>query len=101
MSRKETLDILVGETLTSDIANVYLSLADTKILSRLYPFGYDADAIVPTEYEMDSIELASRLYLRRGGEGEIQHSENGVARIYKSVDDEDILSRLVPIAKVI
>lgn len=100
MSRVDTLNILVGEELSSDIANVYLSLADTKILSRLYPFGYDDDVIVPTEYEMTACELASRLYLRRGGEGEIQHSENGVARIYKSVDDEDILSRVVPFAKL-
>lgn len=100
MDRIATLNALVGETVSSDLANVYLDLADDKILKRLYPFGYDEDTIVPTRYIMDATELASRLYLRRGGEGEIQHSENGVARIYKSVDDEDILSRIVPIGKL-
>ena len=38
---------------------------------------------------------------RRGGEGEISHSENGISRTYGSVDDEDILGRLTPYVGVI
>lgn len=97
----DTFNAIVCEEVDTSLANVYLNLAINKIMKRLCPFGHSEDFTLPMEYEYDVYELASRLYFRRGGEGEIQHSENGVARIYKSVDDEDILSRIVPYGKFI
>lgn len=86
---------------TDAIVAVYLQLALNKMLERLFP--YDSTKTVsdiPERYETIQCELAARLYLRRGGEGETSHEENGVNRTYGSVDDEDILSRLTPFAKV-
>ena len=86
---------------TDAIVGVYLQLACNKMLERLFP--YDTAKTVsdiPERYETIQCELAARLYLRRGGEGETSHEENGVNRTYGSVDDEDILSRLTPFAKV-
>lgn len=79
----------------------YLRIACHKMLERLYPFDTDKDeSDLPVRYEMLQCELSVRLLLRRGGEGESSHEENGVNRTWGSVGDEDILSRLTPYAKV-
>ena len=51
-------------------------------------------------YDSIQCDLAARYFLRRGGQGEINHEENGVNRQYGSVDDADILEKLTPFAKV-
>lgn len=86
---------------TDSVVTSYLSLACSKMLERLYPYDTSkAESDLPTRYGMLQCELASRLFLRRGGEGETSHEENGVNRTYGDVADEDILSRLTPYAKV-
>ena len=86
---------------TDEIIAVYLNLAVNAMLERLYPFDSTKDSgDVPVRYDTLQCELAARYYLRRGGQGEINHEENGVNRQYASVDDEDILRRLTPFAKV-
>lgn len=84
---------------TDATITVYLNLALGSMLKRLYPFDETKTAI-PACYETDQCELAARYFLRRGGQGEINHEENGVNRQYDSVDDADILNRLTPFAKV-
>lgn len=91
---------LYGEEIDNDIVVVYLQVAIRKALDRLYPFG-NGEEDLPNKYTLDVCELAVRLLARRQGEGEIQHSENGVARIYQSVDDNDILQRFIPMGKVL
>lgn len=86
---------------TDAVIAVYLNLASAAMLERLYP--YDAtksEADIPSRYDTIQCELAARYFLRRGGQGEISHEENGVNRQYASVDDEDILKRLTPFVKV-
>lgn len=85
---------------TEEVVRVYLRSARQKILDRLYPFNPERYGDVPDCYAMLHCELASRQFLRRGGEGELTHEENGINRSYGSVDDEDILSRLTPYAVV-
>lgn len=88
-------------TATEEVVEVYLRLACAKMLERLYPFDTDKSEIdIPGRYDTLQCELAARLFLRKGGEGEKSHEENGVNRTYGSVDDEDILSRLTPYVKV-
>lgn len=89
------------ESADTETVKVYLDLAKQKMLDRLYPFMEQEGKSIPSKYDMLQCELASRLFLRRGGEGELNHEENGVNRTYDSVDDEDILKRLVPYAVVI
>lgn len=97
----KTVQTLIGDCdeATTDTIAVYLKLAESAILKRLYPFGA-ASNILPQQYEMDQCELAVRFFNRRGAEGETSHSENSITRTYGTVNDEDILSRIVPFAKV-
>lgn len=88
-------ELINDVSVTSTQIQTYLALAASRILNALYPFG-GAPANVPDQYQMLQCELAVRMIARRGGEGEISHSENGIARTYGSVDDSDIISRLAP-----
>ena len=86
---------------TDGVVAVYLTLAMNAMIERLFPYDSDKDAgDVPIRYDTIQCELAARYFLRRGGQGEISHEENGVNRTYGTVDDEDILKRLTPFAKV-
>ena len=86
---------------TDDVIVVYLKSARSAMLKRLYPLHPDRmDEELPDYYAMDQCELAARYFLRRGTQGETNHEENGVNRTYASVNDEDILQRLTPFAKV-
>ena len=87
---------------TDEVVAVYLNLACNAMLERLYPFDSEKEAAdLPVRYDEIQCELAARYFLRRGGQGEINHEENGVNRQYDSVDDSDILNRLTPFARVV
>ena len=86
---------------TDTVVPVYLTLALNTMLERLYPYDSAKTASdVPERYDTIQCELAARYFLRRGSQGENNHEENGINRSYGSVDDEDILRRLTPFAKV-
>ena len=89
-------DVTVTETAVSS----YLAIAADRILNRVWPFG-GAPAEWPEQYDFVQVQLAIRMIARRGGEGEIAHSENGVSRTYGSVDDEDILQQITPYVGVV
>ena len=80
----------------------YTDLAYKECLARLYrAYGsVPQGATLPPMYDHLVEVLAKRKELREGAEGEIAHNENGVNRTYGSVNDEDILSQIVPFAKV-
>ena len=100
-----TVQVLVENdpTATDAVVTVYLAKAESAILRRLYPYGIPSTVTdsIPEKYELLQCELASRYFLRRGAEGEYIHDENGTNRHYGSVNDEDLLSEVVPYAKVI
>lgn len=81
---------------TAEVMEMYLTIAAQKILQRLYPHGVPPMTVMPNAYDTMQCELAARLFLRRGGQGEISHSENGVNRSYASADDSDILNQVIP-----
>ncbi len=75
--------------------------AEEAIFARMYPFGVpDTVDAVPKRYERLQIRLAQRYFLRRGGEGETIHNENGIDRHYGSVNDEDLLMEVMQVAKL-
>lgn len=86
---------------TDDLISAYLLDAESAILRRRYPFGYPDTANVEDRYALLQVKLAVRYFLRRGGEGEISHNENGVDRRYGTVNDEDLLMEVTPFAKLI
>lgn len=98
-----TTKTLANETeLSDDKITIYLTKAESAIRNRMYPFGLPKDNegteipfVVPTKYEMLQCELACRYILRRGGEGEIRHGENGIERTYSSTNDEDLLMEVM------
>lgn len=86
---------------TDEIVTVYLNLAYGTMLEQLYPLHPEkTEEDIPARYDTIQCELAARYFLRRGAQGETNHEENGVNRTYGSVNDEDILQRLTPFAKV-
>ena len=86
---------------TDDVVSVYLNLAHSAMVERLYPYDSSKNADdVPVRYDSIQCELAARYFLRRGTQGEINHEENGINRQYATCDDSDILNRLTPFAKV-
>ncbi len=94
---------LIGDSEATDaLVAVYLNDAKAAILRRRYPFGnpYRETEVEP-RYEMLQVKLAVRYFLRRGAEGESHHNENGIDRIYGSVNDEDLLMEITPFAKLI
>ena len=102
MTNQRKIDIttnLIGNApeVTEELVETYLSLAEDAILSRRFPSGYSDEEVVPQKYHMLQCKLAARYFLRRGAEGEIQHNENGINRIYGSVNDEDLLQVVVPL----
>lgn len=104
MTNAEKLQLLkamVGESDTEEVLLAYLNIAGSKIINRAYP--YDSEVTeVPTRYEFLQCEIAAYLLNKRGAEGQVSHSENGISRTYGSADvPEAMLSAVTPVVGVI
>ena len=104
MTQAEKLKLLkamVGESDTEEVLLAYLDIAGNKILTRAYPYGTD-ETEVPTRYAFLQCEIATYLLSKRGAEGQISHSENGISRSYVSADvPESLLGAVTPMVGVI
>ena len=78
----------------SEVLKAELMAAEAMILNKMYPFGYEEGAVIPARHERLQIKLAIELYSKRGAEGQISHSENGVSRSWSEVSG--ILKSVVP-----
>lgn len=94
--------VLVNDSrVTTETIETYLAISKQRLLERMYPFKSDLTAInLPTKHEHDMCELASRMIMRQGFEGQTHSTENGVHRVFGSVDDEDILMRVTQVVGV-
>lgn len=86
---------------TDDVITTYLDLAKETVLHAMFPLGNGTEFDVPEKYNGVHCQLAARYFSRRGGLGEIEHNENGIARVYASATDRDLLSMITPFAKVV
>lgn len=85
-----------------EVLSVYLDIAASKILNRMYPYKTVQDYDVPDRYVGIQLNIACYLLNKRGAEGQIQHIENGIHRNYGSSDvPEEMLKEIVPFAQVI
>lgn len=95
----EMLKTITGET-DENVLMVYLNIAGDVILRRLYPYGTERTQ-VPSPYEVRQIDIASYLLNKRGAEGELAHTENGVSRTYAdALVPPSYLRGIVPYAQV-
>lgn len=86
---------------TDALVNVYLTKAKADILNRRYPTGWpDGVSDVPAQYDITQCDMAVWHFLHRGGEGELQHSENGISRRYASANAEEILSEVMQVIRL-
>ena len=97
MDKLQTLKLLTGATDSEDdLLLALLSLAEGKILERLYPYDHSKETL-PTRYVGKQIEIVVYLYNKQGAEGQTVHSENGISRTYESADvPESMLRGIAP-----
>lgn len=94
------LRVMVGQlnegAWTDDVLISYLGIAGQKIIRRAYPYD-DTVVEVPRRYGYLQCEIAAYLLNKRGAEGQVSHSENGISRTYGSADvPESMLSEVTP-----
>lgn len=78
------LNALSGEN-DGDTLSAYLKLAGFKICRMAYPFDPTVTE-VPDKYASIQVEIAAYLLDKRGANGEVAHSENGISRSYENAD---------------
>ena len=84
---------MIGSDEEDTVLTDYLLTAKEKILNHRDPFSnQERPSEVEPKFEYAQIELAIVLYNQKGGEGQSTHSENGVKREWRTV--EDILSSI-------
>ena len=93
------LRVMVGQPNEGDWSDEvlvsYLAIAGRKIINRAYPYD-DTVTEVPRRYGYLQCEIAGYLLNKRGAEGQLSHSENGISRSYESADvPESMLSEVI------
>ena len=101
------IKLILGESgsLPSDaVLNGYIGLAKQAILNRMYgDIGGVPDDVtnVPTKYEVTQIYAVVAGYTHAGAEGETQHNENGINRVFNNADMLDYITKNVfPYARI-
>ena len=95
---KLRLGISSGDRSDDDLIEELLNSAESAILARRFPFGYDEETTVLTSaYDDLKIRIAMDLFNKIGAEGQLSHSENGVQRTYESSwISESLLREVTP-----
>lgn len=87
---------MTGASDADEVLRTYLDIAAGKMLNRLFPYGTGEETL-PAKYDGLHCEITAYLLNKRGAEGQVAHSENGISRSYGSADVPDVmLSQLVP-----
>ena len=101
MTQLERLKIRITENITDIELEDILESAKAVILSKRFPFG-DVPSEIEPRYNDLQIRIAVEMFNKRGAEGEISHSENGVSRNYSSASvSEELLREITPKAGVV
>ena len=94
MTLLERLKIRIPEEENEALLKEVLETAKEFILTHMYPLEDDVSKyLVPLEYNSLTLDIAVELYNKRGAEGEVAHSENGVSRTYDSASVSSALDR--------
>ena len=96
MTQLEHLKIRITENVLDEELEDILESAKAVILSRRFPFGDQPDEI-ENRYKDLQIRIAVEMFSKRGAEGEVSHSENGISRTYASASvSEELLREITP-----
>lgn len=79
------LKAMVGGSDTDEVLFTYLTLAGRKIIAKAFPYKSDVTE-VPAQYDYLQVEIAAYMLNKRGAEGQIAHTENGIQRQYENAD---------------
>lgn len=104
MTQSTMLVLLQSMTDESDpaVLTAYLEQAADEILNRMYPFKNIDGMAVPARYHRVQVDIAAYHLNKRGAEGELNHIENGITRMYESGDTPPSLLRVItPMAAVL
>lgn len=105
MTDNEKLDALramVGGSDSDTVLSTYLNLAGRKIIAKAFPYKASEVTTVPVQYEYLQLEIAAYMLNKRGAEGQVTHTENGVQRQYEDADiPSSMLRAIVPCCGVI
>jgi len=104
MTQLEKLKKLIPEEVDDELLEYYLDEARSEYLTLRYPYGGYETVLMEVEpaYLNWQIAAAAELYAKRGGEGEISHTENGVSRSWDSARlSSGLRSRIVPYVGVV
>ena len=102
--QKMTLLIAKDNAMESPEAlSAALLTAKYAIMSRAYPYEQSFDNIpFPSRYDILQVEIANVLLRKIGAEGETQHTENGIDRVYEAADiPPSMLAPVIPFVGVI
>ncbi|SCJ25051.1 Uncharacterised protein [uncultured Ruminococcus sp.] len=95
------LKAMVGTSDSDEVLSTYLSFAGSKIIAKAYPYQNDVTE-VPAQYAHLQVEIAAYMLNRRGSEGQLSHSENGINRTYENADvPSSMLKAVIPVCGVI
>ena len=96
----DMLQSITGET-EQGVLSTFLTIATNVVLQKAFPYG-DGTEELPPKYCTTVVEIAAYLINKRGAEGEVTHSENGVSRTYEDGDiPPTLLRRITPLAGVL
>lgn len=95
MAQLDTFKLLLGNVSDSDaILQFYLDIASDIICDIR-----NSD-VVESKYLNIQIQIATELYNKRGAEGQLQHSENNIVRVYDKGDVSDsLIAKITPIVR--
>lgn len=96
------MDVTEADDSVCTAISTYLTAAASEIISRRYSYGSSTVTEVPVEYEMTQIWAVIAGYSQGGAEGQTQHSENGINRVFKYADMVDyIRAHVIPLCKLV
>ena len=102
-SKRAMLAKLVGEDADPSVLALYLNIAKSKILERLYPIAdKDRDQYeLPAFYDMMQIQIAQYYYNNAGTYGLMSHTEQGVTDTFASADiPPEFTKYILPFASI-
>ena len=98
---KTLLEISLEDRSKDELISAYIMLADREILSWRYSYSAQPADVVPCEYDTVAVMAVVAGYSQGGAENQLQHSENGISRVFKYADMVAyIRAHVIPLCKV-